>query len=991
MRALLAWFGVLGLALMVLFARCGEADSDRCEGVECNDQNPCTDDLCDPASGECSYIAVTENAPCDFDGLPGLCRSGVCVDAGFCEGVDCDDENACTNDVCIRATGDCSYAAVAENTPCSFGGLPGLCRSGECENARLCEGVSCDDHNECTENLCNPVNGECVFTPVPDNTTCDFGDFPGLCRTGECEDAQLCEGVSCDDHNECTEDLCNPANGECVFTPFPDDTTCDFGGLAGLCVSGLCEDAALCEGVVCDDDNECTEDLCIPMTGDCSHPALLDDTSCDFGGFPGVCTSGVCEDAALCEGVVCDDNPCVLNAPPCDPFTGGCSTPTEFVAAGTLCDFATLDDGRCDVVGHCIEPEGDVEPVGLSFDANHRLQVTIKNRSAHVVPPNVGSVRVFVDGIAAAEIALETLSDDSYRQTYSSQAITLDLRVAGQDRRIAVVVDTDNEILERNEDHNQYTRTITPSVVAGPDLVISALSFDAPSGTLGVEIRNDGTLNSPAMQVEVEIRVNGVLVENVTQTLPALNVNGSCLVAASPAAPIQPGSKVMATLRTQSALDEIDSTNQSRSAFFPPDSALVGYDSILLHPRISTNLKWENASGVAGLTSTQTTDLLEKIRGLELERPVSAPLPSIDSPARFSEPEAWEIFAVNVAHSLWVEKNGLVEWKLVHMSDEHVASMLDGRKWFTYLPSSNEYAPLYGSVTPQNPLASYDFLGGFGMIKPDQLETIYALTAWARARLMHSSGQDPVEQYGYEGLAPVDRILFPLAGRLHITPGCTGTTGLYVATLRAINIPAERAFTYLVDASHYRPDFPTAARSMPHGDDPYSSMLANSSQSLPITAVFYASAEMSALFLEPIPDCNDGVCNTIGQQACHNMVRHQILRSFEHQGDYLLHQYQMYGPEHLRDAVLHGIPIGGEFVTYARPLFSDNEKEAIISSVENHLTKLGSGDIEVGKAIVSARVSDWDGAKTSDFWTEPLPSEQELLYGSFCTACGCAP
>ena len=184
MRALLAWFAVLGLALMVLFARCGEVNPDRCEGVECKDQNSCTDDRCDPDTGECHYIAVVEDTACDFDGLPGLCRSGVCVDAGLCEGVDCNDENACTNDVCVRTSGKCSYVAVAENTPCSFGGLPGLCKSGECEDARLCEDVSCDDDNECTDDLCNPANGGCVFTPVPNDTTCDFGASPACASPG---------------------------------------------------------------------------------------------------------------------------------------------------------------------------------------------------------------------------------------------------------------------------------------------------------------------------------------------------------------------------------------------------------------------------------------------------------------------------------------------------------------------------------------------------------------------------------------------------------------------------------------------------------------------------------------------------------------------------------------------------------------------------------------------------------------------------------------
>jgi hypothetical protein len=991
MRLWIPFFVALSLLCIALFVRCGEVGFDPCEGVECDDRNQCTDDSCDVASGVCSYTATPENTPCDFDGLPGLCRSGVCEDAGLCEGMDCDDENPCTNDDCEAETGVCIYTAIAENTPCNFGGLPGLCKSGECEDARLCEGVSCNDDNQCTEDVCNRANGKCVFTAVPDNTICSFGGAPGLCMSGQCEDARLCEGVLCNDDNECTEDVCNPANGECVFTAVPDNTMCDFSGLPGLCASGLCMDAELCEGVVCDDDNDCTEDLCIPMSGDCSYVAVPDDTSCDFEGLPGVCASGVCNDAALCEGIVCDGNPCVFNPPPCDPFTGRCPSPTEFVAAGTLCDLATVDDGRCDGSGGCIQPQGDLEPVGVSFDANHLLQVSIKNRSPYVVPPNVGNVRVFVDGVAVGDIPLEALHDDSYRQPYSSQAITLNVRLAGENRRIAVDVDTHDEILERNEDHNHYTRTITPPVTSGPDLVVSALLLDAHSGTLSAEIRNSGTLNSPAMQVELEVRLDDVFAESFTRALPALNVNESRVIDASPTAAIKPGSKVRVTVRTDTALDEIDTTNQSRTAFFPTDSALADYVSLLSHPKIAGTLRWENAAGVTVLTSAQTTDVLEKIRQLELGQPVSAPLPSVDWPLRYSESEAWEIFAVNAAHSLWVEKNELVDWKLVDMSDEHVASMLDGRKWFTYAADSDDYEPLYGSITPRNPSASYDFFRSFGMIQRGQLETIHALTKWVRARLIHASGQDWEEQYGYAGLPPVDRILFPLAGRLHITPGCSGTAGIYVAMLRAINIPSERAFTPLGGSMHCRPDFPTVDRSMPHGDDPYSSFLTNSSQSVPIEMVFYTDAEMNALFLEPIPDCNDEVCNTVGQQACHNLVRNQILRSFENRGDYLAHQYQMYGPEHLRDRVLHGIPIGGEYVTYARPLFTEKEKEAIISSVEDHLAELGSGDIELGKVVIGVRVSEWAAAKTTDFWSVSQLKEPEFAPYASLPGAGCAP
>ena len=71
-----------------------------CIGQEsdCDDENPCTDDTCDPTIG-CVHTPNTE--ACD-DG-------NVCTDADICDGagectgtpVICDDENPCTDDTCI--------------------------------------------------------------------------------------------------------------------------------------------------------------------------------------------------------------------------------------------------------------------------------------------------------------------------------------------------------------------------------------------------------------------------------------------------------------------------------------------------------------------------------------------------------------------------------------------------------------------------------------------------------------------------------------------------------------------------------------------------------------------------------------------------------------------------------------------------------------------------------------------------------------------------
>ncbi|MDD1738253.1 MAG: hypothetical protein LUQ02_01580, partial [Methanothrix sp.] len=82
--------------------------------VDCEDNDPCTDDRCDPATGKCVY--VNNAAPCD-DG--NACTTGDACGDGLCQGGaqrSCDDGNACTDDSCDPATGECVY--VNNAAPC---------------------------------------------------------------------------------------------------------------------------------------------------------------------------------------------------------------------------------------------------------------------------------------------------------------------------------------------------------------------------------------------------------------------------------------------------------------------------------------------------------------------------------------------------------------------------------------------------------------------------------------------------------------------------------------------------------------------------------------------------------------------------------------------------------------------------------------------------------------------------------------------------------
>jgi hypothetical protein len=310
--------------------------------------------------------------------VAGICVEGTCEDAMLCEGVDCSDGDACTEDVCDRADGECSNPDV-----------------------------DCSDDNECTEDVCNPADGECSWPDEPHPTECEFSSgVGGICMEGTCVDAMLCEGVDCSDDNDCTKDVCDRADGECSFPNKTDGIACEFSsGMAGICMSGTCEDAKLCEDVDCSDDDACTEDVCNPADGECSNPDddcsdgnqctedvcdpdavlvcsnpnLEHPTECEFSsGVAGVCDGeGTCLDAMLCEEVVCsDDDMCTEDV--CDRADGLCSFPAVDCSDGnqctedvchpadglcsnpnvphpTACDFSSGVAGVCDGAGTCLD------------------------------------------------------------------------------------------------------------------------------------------------------------------------------------------------------------------------------------------------------------------------------------------------------------------------------------------------------------------------------------------------------------------------------------------------------------------------------------------------------------------------------------------------------------------------------------------------------------------------------------------------------------
>ncbi|MGA1865131.1 MAG: C1 family peptidase [bacterium] len=186
---------------------------------DCDDNDVCTTDSCDPENGSCLH-----------------------------ESISCDDNDACTTDSCNHATGCIHTPIVCDDD--------NVCNGIEtCNPAVGCQAgtpLVCDDGDACNgEETCDPIAG------------CQQGTTP------VCDDDNVCNGIEtcnpavgcqagtplvCDDDDACTTDSCNSATG-CIHSQIVLCSNND-----GCCPEG-------CEG----QDNDC----CLPAEASCT-----DDSDC---------------------------------------------------------------------------------------------------------------------------------------------------------------------------------------------------------------------------------------------------------------------------------------------------------------------------------------------------------------------------------------------------------------------------------------------------------------------------------------------------------------------------------------------------------------------------------------------------------------------------------------------------------------------------------------------------------------------------------------
>ncbi|MCP4198258.1 MAG: hypothetical protein GY762_13995 [Proteobacteria bacterium] len=379
-------------------------DGDPCHAspaLVCDDENDCTDDSCDNATG-CVYDALDTPDECCMPTVPGTYDDGLqCTDDTCPEPVnptlgpfspmheyhdynapnpdlfpgtccydswpDCSDDNACTVDTCCNPVSaadpvcggvtswECAYEADLTVPGCCE--VPADCTPIACKVASCVDyqcqyandgslgAACCDEDADCTSALgpceaghCDTNSGQCYYTGPSDPPP------PGCCNaTNPCFDGDLAdciEPVCCDTWN-----IVNGIPPECATA---DPWTCVDAPVHGSV--GCCDDDSDCVSA-----NPCLAGTCGAVNpNECSYD-VRPDTDPEFSDYnccvnPGGVDDVYCQEAS-------DTNNCTTNN--CNADYTCSNTPTAPTPAG-CCTGATVDSDCNPLNNDCLQAYCDI-------------------------------------------------------------------------------------------------------------------------------------------------------------------------------------------------------------------------------------------------------------------------------------------------------------------------------------------------------------------------------------------------------------------------------------------------------------------------------------------------------------------------------------------------------------------------------------------------------------------------------------------------------
>ncbi|EGC37361.1 hypothetical protein DICPUDRAFT_46567 [Dictyostelium purpureum] len=276
------------------------------------------------------------------------------------------DDNLCTIESCSITAGGCISTPKVMDTsdPCSnntcnpkngeaYGGSIPNCEACKCPD-KFCQIKECpgdvnkcaytdikyDNINACTQRACNKTNGQIYEIP---HTSC-FGD---TCNTYTCDSkTATCTSNStkvCDDNDICTLNECK--NGECIFTP----RSCNDNNLCTIdsCDSTADGDGCVHEEIECAQESLCSTYKCNEKTGKCEATPI------------------VCETANFCLGATCQEGV------GCVEFNRTCAPDDD--CSNAKCDW---EQGKC--ISKKYDPLPFVcQPIGVKVGVGAAVGIAI--------------------------------------------------------------------------------------------------------------------------------------------------------------------------------------------------------------------------------------------------------------------------------------------------------------------------------------------------------------------------------------------------------------------------------------------------------------------------------------------------------------------------------------------------------------------------------------------------------------------------------------
>ncbi len=224
-----------------------------------SDNDVCTLDACDPATGTVTHPPAPNTTICD-DGS--LCTGmDTCNGSGTCVGVsvvcmppgpaclDAMTSRTQSNGVCDVADGMCDFTITDTNCPNGCIAGTGLCSGDPC-NLVTCDmppGPACNTNDfsltYAATGTCDSSDGTCSYAET--QTACSFGCemATGLCL------GDPCATVTCDmPANDCFDanGTCDSADGTCSYAPLANGTACD--DADATTTDDVCDGNGVCAG-----------------------------------------------------------------------------------------------------------------------------------------------------------------------------------------------------------------------------------------------------------------------------------------------------------------------------------------------------------------------------------------------------------------------------------------------------------------------------------------------------------------------------------------------------------------------------------------------------------------------------------------------------------------------------------------------------------------------------------------------------------------------